>query len=137
MDRPRMHPGYTLDTPPDTPWIHTGYAPQIQIWHIKPFWGIFRLINIKAYGIWYIGMWGVSMGLWDTPQIHPRYTPGYTLDTPRITPYKLQIHSGQGFNRVYRRVYRRPWSGLGEANGWHMRGLEKAPGRPRGDLGAT
>ncbi len=100
MDRPRMHPGYTKDTPPETPWIHTGYAPQIQLWHIKPLWGIFRLINIKAYGIWYIGMWGVSMGLWDTPQVNPRYTPGYTLDTPRITPYTPQIHPGPGFNRV-------------------------------------
>ena len=63
-----------------------------------PFGGIFRLI--KAYGIWYIGMWGVSMGMWDTPQIHPRYTPRYTLDTPWITPHTPQIHPGPGFNRV-------------------------------------
>ena len=36
------------------------------------------------------------MGLWDTPQIKSRYTHGYTLDTPLITPNTPQIHPGLG-----------------------------------------
>ncbi len=59
MDTPRMHLGYTLDTPPDTPWINPGFTPDTPwIWHFKPFWTIFR--HIRAYGIWAFHMWHVG-----------------------------------------------------------------------------
>ena len=82
MNGPRMHPGYTLDTPPDTPWIHIGYAPQIH-----PGYGILNHSGTYTGLVMHISMLSVSMGLWDTPQLYPRYTPGYILDTPWIILY--------------------------------------------------
>ena len=41
-----------------------------------------------------LGMWSVSIGPSDTPQIYPKYTHGYTLDIPRITPSTPQTRTG-------------------------------------------
>ena len=61
----RIHPktpsytyGYTKDTRPDTPWIHTGHAPQI--YHSYDIIGHFGassdILRHTLYGIWHMGM---------------------------------------------------------------------------------
>lgn len=95
MNRPRLHPGYSLDTLQDTPWIHIGYTPQIHpgyviLSHFGEYTGLVRHVGC-IYG--FVGYTS------DISQIHPLIHSRYSSDNPIYTPDTPD--RGLGVSRLY------------------------------------